>query len=105
MTRRAIDADRWQSAEMLHLCPTKTNRPAEIRIGNQAEMSEIGSRKQIRIRFDEGTQHRLGYHFSAHGAVQKKVEIILRPRRNLRHPRRRRFFFCRAIQRDHQTAK
>src|SRR6476619_3250937 len=77
VTRRAINPDGRQTAEMFHLVfSTETDRPSKCRIGNQSEISEVRSRKQIRINFNEGAQNTFGHHFGAHGAVQEKIEIL-----------------------------
>ena len=84
MTRRAIDPDRGQTAEMFDLgFSAETDRPAKSRVGNQSEISEVSRRKQIGIDLDECAQDAFGNYFRAHRAVEKKIEIVRGPFRNL----------------------
>src|SRR5580765_7226800 len=48
VTRGAVEAHRWESSEMPHLAPAKTNWPAKLRVWDQAKMTEVRGRKQIR---------------------------------------------------------
>ena len=84
VTRRAIHAERRQIAEMADLPFREPNRPAELRIRDQTEVGEILLRKKIGINFDERAQHRFGYHFRAHRSMQKEIEIVRGPFRDLR---------------------
>ena len=85
MTGRAIEADGRQITQVFDLSPGKTDRPAEIRIGNQAERSQISPRKQIGIRLDERAENGFRDNFGAHGAVEEKVEIFGGPLWDLSH--------------------
>src|ERR1051325_1296576 len=73
---------------------TNANRPAELWIWNQSEMSEIICRKKLRVDLTEGAQHRLWKNFRAHRAVQEKFQIVLRPGRHLLDVDLRRCRYC-----------
>src|SRR6266480_1705038 len=84
VTGRAVDPDCRQPTKMLHLrFATDSNRPAKVRIGNKAEISQVARGKKIGIRFDERPKHWFGKHFRAHRAVEKEIQIILGPARHL----------------------
>ena len=83
VTGSAIDAERRQPAEMLDVCPTKTDRPAKFRIRDQTKMRQIACREQVRINFHECAKDAFWNHFGAHRAVQKKVHVLRRPRWDL----------------------
>src|SRR5947207_14254327 len=83
VTRRAIDPNRRQTAEMFHFgFSAETDRPAECGIWNQSEISEVGGRNDSGINFNDGAQHAVGHEFGAHRAVEENVEMVGGPLRN-----------------------
>src|SRR5215210_6051840 len=80
VTRRTIDPDGRESAEVFDLgLSAETDGPAESRVGNQSEISEVRCWKQIGVYFNEGPQDTLGHDLGAHRSVQKEIEVVRRP--------------------------
>src|SRR5438876_8609220 len=83
MTSGAVHANRGKPPQMRHLLAAKPNRPTEPRIAYEAEIAKLLVRKQIGINLDERAQDPLRHHLRAHSAMQKKLQILSRPRRDL----------------------
>ena len=85
VTRGTVNSNRRKSAEMFHLLfAAEPDWPPKFGIGNQSQMSQISGGEQVRIGFDKCAQDSFRKDFGAHRAMQKKIEIVLRPRGDLR---------------------
>ena len=57
MTGGAVDPDRGQITEMFHRrAATNANRPPEIVIGNQTEITQVPARKKVGVSLDKSAQ-------------------------------------------------